>query len=92
MKPNPNNQMHVNNILEVLRGYIDPVEHSSLVRFTGGYYEFYTDSRLVYDFKPATPGEALRWIEHIAGKSWVTKAHIEQFARLAANQFGARYL
>lgn len=36
-------------------------------------------------------GSALRWIAHMAVKSWVTPKHLEQFALLAAEQFGGFY-
>lgn len=61
------------------------------VKFVEGYFEFYLDGEMVYDFKPADPGAALRWIEHMAAKGWVTKEHLGLFARLAADHFGARY-
>ena len=62
-----------------------------LVRIVGGYFEFLQDGDMVYDFAASDPGEALRWVEHIAQKTWVTKKHLEQFARLAADKFGVRY-
>lgn len=36
-------------------------------------------------------GSALRWVAHMAQKSWVTERHIEQFALLAAERFGGCY-
>src|SRR5690606_297878 len=62
-----------------------------VVRTEDGYYEFYLDGMMVYDFKPSSPGNALRWIQHMAGKSWVTKRHIEWFARMVADEYGERY-
>lgn len=44
-----------------------------------------------YEFEIISPGDALRWIEHIAAKSWCTKTHLEVFASLAASHFGVRY-
>lgn len=61
------------------------------VKLVDGYFEFYLDGEMVYDFKPADPGASLRWIEHMAGKSWVTKDHLRMFAQLAADHFGVRY-
>lgn len=63
-----------------------------VVRFVDGYFEFYLDDEMVYDFKPNDAGHALRWIEHMAPKSWITKNHLEQFARMAAAHFGARHI
>lgn len=63
----------------------------SLVSLKGDCFEFYVDGRMVYDFPVFEVGQSLRWIEHIASKEWVTTAHIEQFARLAAQRFGVRY-
>ena len=62
-----------------------------VVRTEDGYYEFYLDGMMVYDFKPSSPGNAMRWIQHMAGKSWVTKHHIEWFARMVADEYGERY-
>jgi hypothetical protein len=62
-----------------------------VVQFKDGYYEFYLGEDVVYDFQAADAGHALRWIEHMAQKSWITKTHLEQFARLAAANFGAAY-
>jgi hypothetical protein len=62
------------------------------VKAVNGYFEFYVDGEMVYDFKPADAGLALRWIEHMAHKSWVTKEHLSLFAMLAAEQFGARHI
>lgn len=47
-----------------------------------------------YDISDAAcldAGSALRWIEHLAPKTWVTVEHLEQFARLAAEHFKAPY-
>ena len=44
-----------------------------------------------YEFSPTDAGDCLRWIEHMGQKTWVTSRHLEQFARLAADHFGARY-
>lgn len=61
------------------------------VRRQGGHYEFLIEGRVVYDFTPTSPGDALRWIQHLAGKAWVTKRHLREFARLVADQHGVRY-
>ena len=66
-------------------------DYPSVVRTEDGYFEFYLDGVMVYDFKPSSPGNALRWVQHMAGKSWVTKKHIEVFCLLAADQYGVRY-
>lgn len=63
-----------------------------LVKVTDGYFEFYLDGEMVYDFEVCHPGKALRWAEIMAQKSWVTKQHMEQFARLAADAAGERYI
>lgn len=62
-----------------------------VVQFKDGFYEFYLDGEMVYDFAATDAGHALRWVEHMAQKSWITKTHLEQFARLAAGHFGAAY-
>ena len=64
----------------------------TLVRRTpSGYFEFYLDGEMVYDFRPSSTGASLRWIEHLAQKTWITTRHLEQFARLSADSFGVRY-
>lgn len=40
-----------------------------------------------YDFALPSAGSALRWISHMAKKTWVTKEHLEQFAALVADEF-----
>lgn len=60
-----------------------------LVKLTDGYFEFFHDGLMVYDFSPADAAHALRWLEHMARKSWVTKAHIEVYASIAATHYGA---
>lgn len=62
------------------------------VKLVDGYFEFYLDGEMVYDFKPEDAGSALRWIQHMTSKGWVTKEHLFLFAKLAADHFGARYL
>lgn len=62
-----------------------------LVQIREGYFEFYLDGEMVYDFEVCDAGRCLRWIEHMAGKSWVTPKHLQQFARLAANHLGQEY-
>ena len=59
-----------------------------LVRVSGDHFEFLKDGVVVYDCDASNTGDALRWIEHIAPKTWVTKEHLEQFARLVASKFG----
>lgn len=56
-----------------------------------GAFEFYLDGEMVYDCEPRDAGDALRWVEHMALKTWVTPKHLQQFARLAADKFGAGY-
>lgn len=64
-----------------------------LVKVTrDGLFLFYVDGGGVYQFKPGDAAYALRWIEHVAQKGWVTKQHLEQFARLAADYFGAGHI
>lgn len=62
-----------------------------VVRCADGAYEFLVEGRMIYDFTPNDPGDALRWIQHLAGKAWVTKRHLREFARLVADQHGVRY-
>jgi hypothetical protein len=76
---------------ESLLAAIDALCAPPLVTFVDGYFEFHHEGRAVYDFRVIDQGDALRWIEHVAGKTWVTKEHLEQFARLAATHFGAPY-
>lgn len=61
-----------------------------LVSNKGRQYVFYDPrlSRFRYSFECGSPGEVLKWIAHLSEKSWVTKAHIEQFVLLAISQFG----
>lgn len=61
------------------------------VVFVDGYYEFYLDDEMVYDFQPASMGDALRWIQHLSQKSWMTCGHLGLFAQLVADQFGQEY-
>lgn len=62
-----------------------------LVKVADGYFEFYLDGEMVYDFKPDDAAHAIRWLEHMVQKTWVTKEHVRQYATLAANLYGARY-
>lgn len=66
-----------------------------LVKVDEDGYWFRTDHDLwAYDISFAAcrdSGSALRWVEHMASKSWVTKTHLEQFSRLAAEHFKAPY-
>jgi len=48
--------------------------------------------RLDYEFEVASPGDALRWIEHLAPKTWCTAEHLGRFAALVADRYGVRYL
>jgi len=57
----------------------------------GDAFEFLHEGRVVYDLTPTDAADALRQIEHLAGKSWLTREHVEQFARLTAERFGAGY-
>lgn len=56
-----------------------------------GWVRVKTDTAYIYDFQIHSPGDALRWIEHLAGKAWVTTNHLRQLAKLSADHFGARY-
>lgn len=57
-----------------------------------GYVEMLTEPGCEpYGFEVTGVGDALRWIEHIAQKSWVTPTHLQMFAALAAEHFGVRY-
>nr|RWA43549.1 hypothetical protein XfCFBP8356_11280 [Xylella fastidiosa subsp. sandyi] len=55
-----------------------------------GFYGFVQDGNIVYEIHPADIREALRWIEHLAQKTWITKHHLEQFACIAADTFEMR--
>ena len=59
-----------------------------VVKTADGFFEFYHEGVMVYDIKPSSPANALRWVEHIANKTWVTKAHIRQFAAFVAESYG----
>lgn len=41
----------------------------------------------VYDFYCSGPDSALMWIAQMAGKSWITKEHIEAFSMLILRAF-----
>ena len=57
-----------------------------------GYVEMRTEAGCEpYGFEVTGVGDALRWIEHIAQKSWVTPTHLQMFAALVAEHFGVRY-
>lgn len=57
-----------------------------------GYVEMLTELGCEpYGFEVTGVGDALRWIEHIAQKSWVTPTHLQMFAALVAEHFGVRY-
>lgn len=67
-----------------------------LVKRDGDGYVFLADGGPGWDYDISDAacldaGSALRWIEHLAPKSWVTVEHLEQFARLAAEHFKAPY-
>lgn len=77
---------------EIAEDFVSELTRAPLVRCGGdGYFEFLLDNENAYDFTVGDPSRALRWIEHMAQKSWVTKEHLEQFARLAADKFGGSY-
>ena len=57
-----------------------------------GYVEMLTEPGCEpYGFEVTGVGDALRWIEHIAAKSWCTPMHLQMFAALVAEHFGVRY-
>ena len=57
-----------------------------------GYVEMLTEPGCEpYGFEVTGVGDALRWIEHIAQKTWCTPTHLQMFAALAAEHFGVRY-
>lgn len=57
-----------------------------------GYVEMQTEAGCEpYGFEVTGVGDALRWIEHIAQKTWCTPTHLQMFAALAAEHFGVRY-
>lgn len=76
---------------EVGDAFLRELRAAPLVKLANDYFEFYLDGEMVYDFQATDAGHALRWAEHMAQKSWVTKQHLEQFVRLAAGKFGAEY-
>jgi len=79
-------------VAEVMDEALRELRAKPLVSLTeDGFFEWFMDGEMVYDFDANNPGDALRWIEHMAQKSWVTKKHIEQFSRLAAGKFGVGY-
>lgn len=83
--------------VDLIRGSdLKPRAACVLVKRDGDAYVFMADGGPGWDYDITDaacrdPGSALRWIEHLAQKSWVTPAHLEQFARLAADQFKAPY-
>lgn len=57
-----------------------------------GYVEMRTEPGCEpYGFEVTGVGDALRWIEHIAEKTWCTPTHLQMFAALAAEHFGVRH-
>ena len=36
----------------------------------------------------ASPESVMRWIEHLSGKTWVTKQHIREFVRICSDHLG----
>jgi len=72
---------------------LETLQEPELVKVTpDGYFEFFLDEEMVYDFTPTDAGYSLRWVEHLSQKTWVTKQHLEQFARLAADRFGVGHV
>lgn len=45
----------------------------------------------VYQFDVRDAGDALRWIEHLACKTWFTQDHAIALAANLADHFGVRY-
>lgn len=45
----------------------------------------------VYQFEVRDAGDGLRWIEHLAAKTWFTPCHALALAARLADHFGARY-
>ena len=43
-----------------------------------------------YDFILGDAVDALEWIRHVSGKTWITKRHIEALAALALRELGAK--
>lgn len=43
-----------------------------------------------YDFYCNSKPDALRWVAHMAPKTWVTKEHLEVFARLMLDYFAPK--
>lgn len=75
---------------------IEIVKRDPLVKRSVDGYVFLADGGPGWDYDIADAacldaGSALRWIEHLAPKEWVTVEHLEQFARLAAEHFKAPY-
>lgn len=82
---------HEHTMADAVQRALDAMSAPPLVTFDGQFFDFYEDGHSIYDFKATDLGEALRWVEHLAQKSWITKAHLEQFARLAAAHYGVPY-
>ncbi|HXI14748.1 MAG TPA: hypothetical protein VNM48_00155 [Chloroflexota bacterium] len=76
---------------EAMEAALTDLQRAPLVKLAIDCFEFYDGDVMAYDLTPSSSGDALRWIEHLAQKTWVTKEHLEQFARLAASHFGAGY-
>jgi hypothetical protein len=67
-----------------------PLSRAPLVWVEGGFFIF-RDERLPgfrYDFDCQGPADAIRWIEHLSKKTWITKEHILQFSILVMHEFG----
>jgi hypothetical protein len=83
--------MSARTMAEIGKGYLHALRAPPLVKMDRQTYVFLSNSRAIYDCKPMDAGDVLRMIGDLATRSWVTKAHLEQFASLAADQFGSGY-
>jgi hypothetical protein len=75
--------------VEVAEATLAYLQRPPLVWIEYGYFVFRDEDHegFRYDFRPTDALECMDWVAHMAGKSWVTTDHLEQFARLACQQF-----
>lgn len=81
---------------DLAAAFMANLDKPPLVKRSGDGYVFLAEGGAGWDYDISDAacldaGSALRWIEHMAPKAWVTVEHLEQFARLAAEHFKAPY-
>lgn len=85
---------HEHSMDEAVAAALESLRNPLVTMVEPGVFAFRDPSGVIpwlYEFDVSSMGDALRWIEHMAPKTWVTTAHLEQFASLAATHFGQGY-